>query len=896
MTEKLSTNIQFPANIQQRKQKPISPKRLMSVQYTKLNGGPLSYDEYWKGEKRKNTGLVERLYNKIKNTTGLGVGSKKVEEALAKVNNGKISEEDFTKTVTKYNSSQETSAQLFADLFSVGAAGLTYFGLRNVAKLHHAGKKLNNKFGSTNKYLEYAENASSAINLKTMKEFFGKILGKAAKSKTKLAVLLTTMAAMVGGGVKMNILQLNRIGTEEYKTNKKDFNGARTARDKLLYKTQKKINRKEKLESNFRNFVSGAINGALMPLSVVGGAIVGIPAYFLGNSLNRYFVGQKHNEKSLNGYVNSFIDDGVGQFALGVATLVPMAKKGKFSAVFDKNLEKAFNKINSNEKMIDNPYAGKTTYEQLNDLMFNSPKIRDILYGDGARYGKNLSINEQIQALSEENIFAVKLKQIQTNDTLATAMQESCPATRTLEEATKEIQSKLGSDYKVKLNMGTGTIAETYLVEAPDGKEVCVKMLKKGINAEKIENDKQKFIDIVKTQTGMSDAEKEYLIKNIEDLASGVRKEIDLENEKKAAETLVKFTKTAKVVKPIEVKDGLYIMEKADGISLKKLMELNNLDTYIKFTEKAIEKATNEKDKQLYEKALKGYKADKEKLSTTYKDIVLNEKDTDYMIEEYMKVLVEQLYKTDAAGRTLHADIHPGNIFIDVKALKARSGKVFTLIDTGNTIDLTAEQAARSMRLTQYVKHGDTKDLAKYFIEDANLAESNLTKQEAEQKVEEALNKVFFDSNIRLNVMDNKEVMKLTSNIMKSLKIMPGDSQLNLEKARTSADKSMETFLNMWLNEAMSKIVTQDGHGQRILTGFLKAGKAAKKWNKYIELQHEQESKNLLQMLKSPKEYFKSQTNPNYKAANSEDYLVYHLKQDIKPKNQYDAGDLLDLS
>lgn len=888
MTEKVTTDIQMPLNVQQQKQNLPTANRVMSAQYTKLNGEPLSYDEFYKNEKCKNTGLIERLYNRIKNATGLGVGSKKVEAALAKVNNGEISEEDFTKVVAKYNSSQETSAQTLGDLFSIGAAGLTYFGLRNIAKLHHAGNELNKKFGSKNSLVEAMKTTNVGLNLKSVKDMAARIIAKAAKSKTKLALLTATAAAVVGGNIKAGVLTLNRIGSEEYKVNKKDFNGAKTAHDKLLYKTQKKLNRKEKFEAHIRNFISGAINGALMPLSLVGGVIVGIPAYFLGSSLNRYFVGQKHNEKTLNGYANSFVDDGVTQLAVGAATLIPMAKKGRFSTVFDKNLEKAFNKINSHQQLVDNPYSGKTTYEQLNDLMFHSPKIREILNGGNPKLGERLSTNEKIQALSDENIFAVKLKQIESNDSLARVMQESCPATRTLEEATTEIQSKLGSGYKVKVNMGTGTIAETYLVETPEGKEVCVKMLKKGINAEKIEKDKQKFIDIINAQTEMIDAEKEYLIKNIEDLANGVRKEIDFENEKKAAETLVKYTKTANVVKPIEVKDGLYIMEKADGVSLKKLMELNNVDTYIKRYEKELSEARNEKDKKYLAEKIKKLKAEKENLSTKYKDIVLNEKDTDYMIDEYMKVLVEQLYKTDAAGRTLHADIHPGNIFIDVKALKDRKGKVFTLIDTGNTIDLTAEQAARSMRLTQYIEHGDTKDLAKYFIEDANLSNSNLTKQEAEQKVEEALNKVFFDSNIRLNTMNNKEVIKLTSNIMKDLKIMPGDSQLNLEKARTSAEKSYETLLEMWMQEAMTNVEAHEGKAQTMISLLGKVGKATKKLNQYFELQQEQERKNVLQMLKSPREFFRGQTNPNYKPANSEDYLVYHLKQEIKQDNRLD--------
>ena len=85
--------------------------------------------------------------------------------------------------------------------------------------------------------------------------------------------------------------------------------------------------------------------------------------------------------------------------------------------------------------------------------------------------------------------------------------------------------------------------------------------------------------------------------------------------------------------------------------------------------------------------------------------------------------------------------------------------------------------------------------------------------------------------------------------------------------------------------QARVDIASRNNPMEMIGVATLKLGKVAKKLNKYIELQHEQESKNLLQMLKSPKEYFKSKANPNYKAANSEDYLVYHLKQDIKPQD-----------
>ena len=42
----------------------------------------LSHDEFWKREKRKNTGLIERFYNVLKNATGIGIGSKKTMDYL----------------------------------------------------------------------------------------------------------------------------------------------------------------------------------------------------------------------------------------------------------------------------------------------------------------------------------------------------------------------------------------------------------------------------------------------------------------------------------------------------------------------------------------------------------------------------------------------------------------------------------------------------------------------------------------------------------------------------------------------------------------------------------------------------------------------------------------------
>ena len=58
-------------------------------------------DEFFRREKRKNHGLIEKLYNQIKNVTGLGVGTKKVKRVIEASKLGKASSEDVINTVNK---------------------------------------------------------------------------------------------------------------------------------------------------------------------------------------------------------------------------------------------------------------------------------------------------------------------------------------------------------------------------------------------------------------------------------------------------------------------------------------------------------------------------------------------------------------------------------------------------------------------------------------------------------------------------------------------------------------------------------------------------------------------------------------------------------------------------
>ena len=855
-------------------------------------------DEFVKQHKKN--GLVERLYNKIKNLTKLGTGSKKAEAAVAKAENGEITEEEARKTIDKYRKSQVNSAQAATDVLSVGAAGLSYFGIRNWIRKKAAESAINE---------ELIKNSKGNI-LRNIPLFDEKNWLELSKNKTKVVKYATIGAITAGALVKWATSKLNRIGSKEFKIDKKDYNNLKTPMDKQMYKADKKAMRKTRFKANMRNLAGGALNGLMMPLSMVGGAFVGVPLYLTGNSLNRYFV-SNHEEKnkSFNGYVENLKNDSITHALTAAAIAIPMAKKVNFTKVFDVNLDKAVKRLKNAELTIPE-FSRRTTYNELDDILMSEKEIQSIIHDP------DLSIQEKITKLTDENIFAVKFKQISgDNSAITKGLREDCPPTRCflkedgktwdLTEIQTYVNKNLDAGYKVKQCLGVGTIAETYLVTDPSGKDVCIKVIKKGISADKINADKAKFVKMIENLGPEYTSEhKQILLKNIDDLADGILQEVDLQSEFNAAQKLAEHTKVANVVKPIAVKNGIYIMEKANGISLESLVELN-LAYSIK---DAITNKTLFKDSLLYsipkdsklDRLLKGVKDDKQRLEIIEKyinkvesktpefgDIKLNQKDFKFLIEEYQHVLAEQFNQVKKGGKVVHADIHPGNIFIDVKALRGRKdniitqtranlgyrspAKIFTLIDTGNTISQSAQEAIDSINLTSYVERGNYKDLAAYVTKGCKgkHSEAEMTKI-----VEEELKKLFLDDKTYLGPVTNDDILSIASSIMRDNGVIPANTQLNLNKAKHSANNSLEELYGALM---CLKIKEVNGVGSLLSMagGTVKDGTVLN--NKYKQLIKNLEKQNLLQM--TPEQANKFRKNPNMPAKNSEEYLFYKLKQ-----------------
>lgn len=813
----------------------------------------------------KKNGLFERLYNKFKNITNFGLGSKKVEAQIAEFESGKADKESVKKTISDYRISQENSAQAFGDVVS-GIVGVsTFYTVKNF------GNKLNARFklNAVPSFLSDIPKIDKYI--KPIKSIIG--------SKGKLVAVAAGVAALQAGMFKQWALQVNRIGSKEFKETDTEKNLKAQIKQKKTEKAPKteikalkkelkalqKQRSKAKRKQEFKNFGTGFISGLLAPVTGLAGGIVGAPLYVAANTGLRYATSQNDNrKKSFSDFVETLKNNAALNTVAAVAVAVPTLKKARYSKVLAKNLEKVVKDLKDTKL---NPLkfdSNKTAYNELEDLMLNSSSINNIL-----RSGS--PVEEQILKLTDENIFAVKFLQISNGGSpIVKALKENCPPSRTMEEAQKVINNLIGDDkkYTVSKLLGVGTIAESYLAKDASGKEVCIKILKEGIDAAKIQKDKEAFIQLV-TKGAPKDKltqEQNYLIKNINNLADGILKEVDFENEMKAAQKLAKYTKKANVVVPIEAKQGIYVMEKAKGISLDTLVKYNEL----MFRKKYGFNVT-EIDKEI--EALKAKSPDFD-ISELKPDEIKR------LLSSYMDVLVEQFNKVDKNGKTLHADIHPGNIFIDLDALKSKKGKLFTLIDTGNTVDISKEQALRSIQLTNYIERANVKDLTKYVLDGAILPEG-MTTEKANEILESTLKKMFFDNKTQLSKINNEEFLKLSSNIMREHNIIPNDSQLNLNKAQKSAYNSLEGLLNSLL---MRKAQGNDVHNPKFMMSMVKD--LAQIMAKYKSAAKVQEMKNLAKMPIG--EAFKQFKNPNMNATNSVEYLTYHMKQDM-PKS-YDIA------
>ena len=270
----------------------------------------------------------------------------------------------------------------------------------------------------------------------------------------------------------------------------------------------------------------------------------------------------------------------------------------------------------------------------------------------------------------------------------------------------------------------------------------------------------------------------------------------------------------------------------------------------------------------------------------------LTKEETIKMLKQYQDILTEQFSKAEAQGKIIHGDIHPGNIFIDVKKLKEGKG-CFTLIDTGNVIEQTKEQSIRFMNLTNYIKNADIDNIVNFVLDGAILPD-DMNKSKAAEILRTELQKAFFDKQTGIPLLTNDTLLNLTDNIMKKVGIIPSSTQGNLLKAKKSSSNSLSELYNAYLDKFGARfddyddlsVVQKTTMMTKAIAELTKDITALQTRNKFRNMM--QERANLLKLPLS--ERLKLKKSPNTPKPNSEEALTYFLKQ---YKSNFDINKLM---
>ena len=514
-----------------------------------------------------------------------------------------------------------------------------------------------------------------------------------------------------------------------------------------------KLARPNEKHNTLKDTLHGAINGLISPILGFSSLFWTVPTILGINSTTRYLTADNH--KNVKDFLHTQRDIIGSTILIGTPILTFIGKKGKKSLnTWQIACEKAkenYHKL----RAFNNPYersfdiknfsavVDKKTQEELGQKLipiFLNPSENKII-------DTNIFIAKWLQTIPDNKIdnineiygapISPKLKQIIKN------LKGACPASYTSTEVQAIIAKTYGQKYSIIKNepLGVGTMAETYLAKNNETKqEVVIKLLKKGISKEKIETDRIEALELLeKSPLKTKPEEMEYYKKYLNVMYDAWSQETILTLEKDAAELMAKNAKKYNVVKPIEIKDNIYVMEKAKGVQLNKLGE------------------------ELKRRGI-------QLTDTQIKKLLLN----------YNEVFIEQLVAIPRDGKKIvQADPNSANIFVDIDNLE----KPITFLDLGNVLNYSHTTATKNaLGHLDYIL-GNSRGIAKTNLDGAILPEG-LTREEALEKLTEKLNTHIFNNETLIPPPNT--INEFCTNVMRELKIIPNADNANLIKAETT--------------------------------------------------------------------------------------------------------------
>lgn len=411
----------------------------------------------------------------------------------------------------------------------------------------------------------------------------------------------------------------------------------------------------------------------------------------------------------------------------------------------------------------------------------------------------NLSNTAKMQAVIEDSniAFSKFIQTMSSNENLPPEMKKlfkeftsNCTVSRNMDQA-QELANELygNGKYTIKKSFGAGTIGETYLAKDANGKEVVIKMLKDGVNPQKFDADKQAIVKYINEFETDATA-KEYKLSLVEGLFDSWNKELDFQQEALGAQNMAKNAKRFDVAQTLEVgsKNGQnvsLVMEKASGVRLDTLSSMANF--------------VKENPTDYMTKSIKD--AEGKELNPWIKNADMIEdnpwlKDTDSWTKTvpvaYQKAQNEQfMFATKTGNKTLHADPHGGNVFVDVD-VKTGKPKI-TYIDTGNTVQRTNAEVLKDLGWTMNLMVGNSKGIAEKLLDGAKLP-SGASKKEITDKLAQELDTKLFKAGVNLKDIDFTQ--NTMNGILKDLGVIPDAGNANFFKASLQRVKTHRELLD----------------------------------------------------------------------------------------------------
>lgn len=295
-----------------------------------------------------------------------------------------------------------------------------------------------------------------------------------------------------------------------------------------------------------------------------------------------------------------------------------------------------------------------------------------------------------------------------------------CSFSRTIEEASHFLEEAFpGKGYVIKKELSAGSIGATYLAQKPDGTEIVVKMIKKGVSHESLQAEQNFFESIIPKITSSAE-EAEKMRKMSKDLYSSWQGELNLfqslQNNKSLAQGATRFSVAS--IQEVAQNGQCLVMDMAKGIQMNQLVDI-----------------------------LTDYKLNPTEFNTKYAALI---KANPWLAkpDEVMKKLSptilqafdEQfLFVKKNSANIMHADPHTGNFFIRMN----EKGKLaLEFIDTDNCVLRSTKQIKDDLRMISNYCVGNERKVAEYFI---NMCECNPAEKEIFiQKVAADIDKYIF--------------------------------------------------------------------------------------------------------------------------------------------------------